>query len=145
MSDGSHTITFWSVDNAGNVEATHTVTFTEDTVAPTTTLTTAPAAPDGSNGWFLEGVGVTLTATDATSGVASTSYTVDGGSDADLQRGVLDLDDGVAHRDVLVDRQRRQRGVHALGHDQGRPRRSGVDGDVDAGDPQDGWYASRRR
>ena len=81
MSDGSHTITFWSVDNAGNVEATHTVTFTEDTVAPSTTLTTSPAAPDGSNSWFKEAVGVTLTATDTGgTGVASTSYTVDGGS-----------------------------------------------------------------
>jgi hypothetical protein len=79
LSDGVHTLVFWSVDNAGNVEAAHTVTFTEDATAPTTTLGTTPAAPDGSQGWFLEAVVVTLTATDAPSGVASTQYTVDGG------------------------------------------------------------------
>ncbi len=78
---GVHTVAYWSVDNAGNVEATNTTTIRLDNVAPTTTLTTSPASPDGDNGWFRQtSVSVTLAATDATSGAGSTSYTVDGGA-----------------------------------------------------------------
>jgi hypothetical protein len=78
---GLHTVAYWSVDNAGNIEPTSTTTIRLDNVAPTTTLTTGPASPDGSNSWFQRtSVGVTLAATDATSGVATTSYTVDGGA-----------------------------------------------------------------
>jgi hypothetical protein len=78
---GVHTVAYWSVDNAGNVEATSTTTIRLDNVAPTTTLTTSPASPDGGNSWFQQtSVGVTLAATDPISGVGSTSYTVDGGA-----------------------------------------------------------------
>jgi hypothetical protein len=78
---GVHTVAYWSVDNAGNTEATGTTTVKLDNVAPTTTLTTSPATPDGTNGWFRQtSVSLTLPATDATSGVGSTSYTVDGGA-----------------------------------------------------------------
>jgi len=81
VSDGSHTVTFWSVDNAGNVEATHSVTFVEDTAAPVTTSSLSPASPDLANGWYGVPVTVTLSASDATSGVASTKYTIDGGAE----------------------------------------------------------------
>lgn len=60
-----------------------TTPFIYDNVAPTTTMTTSPAAPDGTNGWFLHDVGVTLTATDLGSpaaGVRDIRYTVDGGA-----------------------------------------------------------------
>jgi hypothetical protein len=78
---GVHTVAYWSLDNAGNVEATNTTTIRLDNVVPTTTLTTSPATADGSNGWFRQtSVGVTLAANDAISGVGSTSYTVDGGA-----------------------------------------------------------------
>src|SRR6185295_18286488 len=77
VADGSHTLTYWSVDNAGNVEPIHTVTFTQDTVTPVTSLTTSPAAPDGLNGWFLGPVTVTLSVADATG--STTKYSVDGG------------------------------------------------------------------
>lgn len=49
-----------------------------ETVAPETTATTAPAAPNGTNGWFTTDVSVTLAATDNCSGVASTEYSLDG-------------------------------------------------------------------
>jgi Chitobiase/beta-hexosaminidase C-terminal domain len=78
---GDHTVTYWSMDAAGNVEATNTAHVKLDNVKPTTTLTTNPASPDGSNGWFQRAsVTFTLAASDATSGVANSFYTVDGGS-----------------------------------------------------------------
>jgi hypothetical protein len=76
-----HTITYWSVDNAGNTENTNTTHIKLDNVKPATTLTTSPASPDGTNNWFKQSsVTFTLAATDATSGVASRLYTIDGGA-----------------------------------------------------------------
>jgi hypothetical protein len=77
-SDGTHTITFFSVDHAGNTEATKTVSFKVDTTAPVTTANLAGSA--GTAGWYKSPVQLTLTTTDATSGVASTSYRIDGGA-----------------------------------------------------------------
>ena len=51
-----------------------------DSVAPTTTSLVAPASPDLANGWYGSGPTVTLSPSDATSGVASTKYTIDGGA-----------------------------------------------------------------
>jgi|GEM_PF-1400710 len=67
ITDGSHTVVYWSADNAGNSEATHTQAIQVDTVAPATR---------GS----VTGTTVTLTPSDSTSGVASTLYTIDGGA-----------------------------------------------------------------
>ena len=52
--DGSaQTISYWSVDNAGNTETTHTTSALKiDTVAPVTTITLNPSSPNGSNGWY---------------------------------------------------------------------------------------------
>ncbi|WP_258171053.1 OmpL47-type beta-barrel domain-containing protein [Paenibacillus sp. R14(2021)] len=69
--DGVHQINFYSVDHAGNVEQAHSVTVNViDRTAPATTAE-APA------GWVKEAA-VTLTATDAQSGVANTYYSIDG-------------------------------------------------------------------
>src|SRR5581483_11432722 len=78
---GDHTVTYWSSDNAGNVEAASTTHIKLDNVKPVTTLATTPASADGSNGWFKQAsVAFTLSASDATSGVGSRFYTLDGGS-----------------------------------------------------------------
>ena len=78
---GDHTVAFFATDNAGNVESTNTAHIKIDNVAPTTTLTTTPGSPDGTNGWFKQSsVNFTLGGSDATSGVASRSYTIDGGA-----------------------------------------------------------------
>ena len=66
------------MDAAGNVESTHTVTIPIDTVAPTTTDQLAGTL--GNSNWYTTAVNVTLTAIDATSGVAATYYMIDGGS-----------------------------------------------------------------
>src|SRR5207248_3226125 len=76
---GSHSLTFWSVDQAGNTEASKSASFQIDSTAPSTTDNLS--ATPGSDGWYTSSaVGVTLTAADATSGVAATYYPVDGGA-----------------------------------------------------------------
>jgi hypothetical protein len=75
---GTHQIAFWSVDAAGNTEAVGLDHFIIDSAKPSTTdiLT----GTQGSNGWFTSAlVSVALNASDATSGVATTYYTMDGG------------------------------------------------------------------
>jgi hypothetical protein len=71
---GSHSVKFWSVDKAGNIEAFRVVTFSIDMVAPTTT----------SDAWssYTGTAIIALTAHDNTggSGVANTYYILDGGA-----------------------------------------------------------------
>ncbi|WP_210503403.1 OmpL47-type beta-barrel domain-containing protein [Nocardioides xinjiangensis] len=82
---GDHTVRFRSTDVAGNVEEEGSIEVTvdgppADTTAPETTVTTAPASPDGSAGWFTTAPKVTLAATDADSGVARTEYRLGNGA-----------------------------------------------------------------
>src|SRR5437879_297861 len=75
--EGSHSIEYYATDLAGNNESSHTATFHIDTVAPVTLAQVAGTlAGDGS---YVSSVTVTLTASDATSGVQSEQYRVDGG------------------------------------------------------------------
>ena len=80
--DGTHTIAFYATDDAGNVEVpAKTATVKIDATKPSTTLATTPAGPDGSNGWFQQtSVQISLTGSDARSGMAQSLYTVDGGA-----------------------------------------------------------------
>ncbi|HZG77055.1 MAG TPA: DUF4962 domain-containing protein [Paenibacillus sp.] len=73
--EGVHTITYWSVDSAGNVEAPRTVTVTLDKTAPVTS-SDAPVAASSD-------VTVNLTATDNLSGAVLTQYAVNGGEPVD--------------------------------------------------------------
>jgi regulation of enolase protein 1 (concanavalin A-like superfamily) len=74
--DGSHQVRYRSADEAGNVEEAGTLAVKVDATTP---LTTAQFAPPSDGGWHAGAVPVTLAATDATSGVASTEYSLDGG------------------------------------------------------------------
>src|SRR5262249_36527082 len=67
--EGVHTVTFWSVDNAANVDATHTASVRSDKTAPSITVTQAPDA--NTAGWNNTDVTVTFTCGDSLSGVAS--------------------------------------------------------------------------
>jgi hypothetical protein len=79
---GSHTVKYWSTDNAGNIEQTHTVEVKIDTTPP---VTTASATSNGTTytfgNWTTQPVMITLSPADGTgeSGVASTYYTIDNG------------------------------------------------------------------
>jgi hypothetical protein len=70
LSTGTHTITYWSVDLAGNVEAhetTNTVAVDVDTEAPTITGTATPKA--NANGWNNTDVDVAFSCADVGSGL----------------------------------------------------------------------------
>ena len=68
--DGTHTITYWSVDGAGNTEPTHTLTVKIDGTAPTLAFGMATPAPNGG-GWNNSPVTLPYTASDVASGVAT--------------------------------------------------------------------------
>jgi len=59
------------------------VNSTQDSSAPFTTAATRPQSPDGENGWFVNATIVDLFATDNSSGVAFTRYSVDSGGTVD--------------------------------------------------------------
>ncbi|WP_419956408.1 OmpL47-type beta-barrel domain-containing protein [Neobacillus niacini] len=69
--EGLNEVSFYSVDNAGNVEEAKTVEVKIDTMAPETVSNVA-------NQWNKGEVAVELTATDALSGVAKTFYSING-------------------------------------------------------------------
>ena len=81
--DGSHAITYWSTDIAGNIEAAHHGWVNIDGDAPSSGDASTPAlAPDALTGWRAAAQFVTLSATDsgagAVSGVARIEYDLDG-------------------------------------------------------------------
>ncbi|GAB3763044.1 hypothetical protein FB382_001317 [Nocardioides ginsengisegetis] len=69
--EGTHTLSFWSVDKAGNTETAHQVTFGIDKSAPTIAHLQSP--PANSDGWNNTSVTVTFSCADQDnlSGVAS--------------------------------------------------------------------------
>jgi hypothetical protein len=75
---GAHTLEFWSVDQTGNVESpvkTASFTIAEDTTPP---VTTSNAVAGGT--YYYNTVYITLTATDASSlGAKTTYYSLDDG------------------------------------------------------------------
>jgi hypothetical protein len=68
--DGTHTIAFRAIDNAGHTAAEN-VTFSIDLTAPT--ITPAIPAPDGLNGWYVSHPTIVLSALDALSGISPDS------------------------------------------------------------------------
>ena len=66
--DGTHTVDYYATDVAGNIESTHTVNLKIDTVSP---ASQSQVAGTPAGGGYLSPVTVTLSATDATSGVQS--------------------------------------------------------------------------
>src|SRR3989475_781292 len=77
-SDGSHTIDYYSTDSSGNSEVIRTVAVKIDSTAPGSSVQLAGTqAVDGS---YINSVDVTLTSTDATSGIQSSQYRVDAGA-----------------------------------------------------------------
>ena len=75
--DGSHSFESYATDFAGNNETIHSVRFTIDTVPPVSTARVDGALAPGG---YLSPVILTLTATDATSGVGSIHYRIDDGA-----------------------------------------------------------------
>jgi hypothetical protein len=78
VGEGSHTVSFWSQDAAGNVETPGSpLVLDVDTTAPQTSVVN-PISP--ASGWFVtSGIPVEFEATDGGSGVGATYFQVDGG------------------------------------------------------------------
>lgn len=79
--EGTHTLSFWATDAAGNVEDAKTLTLKVDLTKPTA-MVSAIKAPDGSNGWYQSFPTITLAATDTGSGVSSLRYRWDTGANS---------------------------------------------------------------
>jgi parallel beta-helix repeat protein len=74
--DGVHTVQYYSFDEAGNSENTKSTTIKIDTTSPTTTHELSGVM--GSGGAYASDVMITLSAIDASSGVNSTEFQMDG-------------------------------------------------------------------
>ena len=90
--DGEHTISYYSVDAVGNVEATKSVSFKIDKTAPTGSITSPeagyiyffgrqlmPRILDKSKALIIGGLTATAIASDATSGVGYVSFSTSSG------------------------------------------------------------------
>jgi alpha-tubulin suppressor-like RCC1 family protein len=69
VGDGTHTVTWHAIDNAGNVEPPREMSITIDKTPPTITTTVSPGP--NANGWNNTNVTVTFTCSDSLSGIAS--------------------------------------------------------------------------
>jgi hypothetical protein len=87
--DGTHTVEFWSVDRAGNIEDKQMLEVAVDTAAPVTTAEID--GPEGHSGWFTGAVTVTL----SSDTVGAAIYTKLGDGEARLYQAPLQiLNDG---------------------------------------------------
>jgi hypothetical protein len=75
MPNGTSTISIRSTDVAGSVStALNVFTVKKDVLVPTASVAPLPAASDGLNGWFMTRPSITLTSSDANSGVSIREY-----------------------------------------------------------------------
>ena len=123
--DGVHTITYRSWAFGDVAEPTRTAVVRVDTAAPAT----SDAAPAG---WQSGAVTVTLSPSDTASGVAATTWSLDGGA-AHSGTSVPVSGDGVHVDQLLVHRQRRQH--RGLAHGHRADRRHGAGGELRRGRP----------
>ena len=77
VDEGEHTVEYRATDAAGNEEAVNSLGVNIDTVTPTTSIDLSGSL--GNEDWYTTAIAVTLTASDATSDVASISYRIDSG------------------------------------------------------------------
>ncbi len=76
--DGIHSLTARAQDRAGNLKASQPITLARDATPPVTTLSSS--LPPSPQGWYQAPVTLTLSAQDATSGVAATYWRLNQGT-----------------------------------------------------------------
>ncbi|MNI13235.1 hypothetical protein D3C73_664510 [compost metagenome] len=81
-----------STDLSGNIETPKELTLRLDRTAPATTSALSPEQPGGLTSWYVQPVTLTLTASDATSSVVETVYSLDGGANWQLYTSPLHFD-----------------------------------------------------
>jgi hypothetical protein len=75
---GAHSLSWYSVDTAGNVEDEKVLSFGIDTVVPVSDAVLLGS--QGADNWFSGGVNVSISRSDATSGIAVVKYRLDLGA-----------------------------------------------------------------
>ena len=75
--EGGHTLSYYSIDNAGHQETQKTILIKIDKTPPSTTYIKNPENPNGNNQWYIEFVTVTLDKKDTPSGIKETLYRID--------------------------------------------------------------------
>jgi len=90
---GEHTVTFYAIDGAGNNNST-LFNIKIDKVLPTVSHSLNPSTSDGSNGWYVSNVEVTISSADSTSGISVTKYRIDNGVWQDYTAPFPITDDG---------------------------------------------------
>lgn len=75
---GAHTAQAQATDRAGNTATSNTASFKLDTVLPE--LAVSASAPDGQNGWFITAPTISVSGSDATSGLAAAELQIGSGS-----------------------------------------------------------------
>ncbi len=81
VSDGSHTISYRAVDNAGNTESEKSVEFAVDNLASVTKLGVGlPSHDNGANLYVTTATLISLTSSDAASGVNTVLFKIDDGA-----------------------------------------------------------------
>jgi hypothetical protein len=73
--EGIHTVEFYSIDVAGNIEAAQKIYIKIDFTPPTTSREIQGTL--GNEGWYTSSITITLTSTDATSEVNATYFSID--------------------------------------------------------------------
>lgn len=74
--EGNHTLLYYSADNAGNTEATRSMTLKIDLTAPSSDYSIEGTL--GQDGWYVSSTSINLSASDAISGLARIFYRMDG-------------------------------------------------------------------
>jgi len=69
--NGATILTYFAVDNAGNIESSHTLTVNIDSTLPV--IVPSVSGTQGAAGWYVSNVTVSWTVTDPYSGIASSS------------------------------------------------------------------------
>ena len=85
--EGENELDYYSVDEAGNVENTHSVDVKIDNTPPETNYSLNGTL--GEEGWYVSKVNITFNASDSLSGVAITKYKIDDGDWKNYSNGVI--------------------------------------------------------
>jgi N-acetylneuraminic acid mutarotase len=93
--DGIHSLVYWSIDQAGNMEVKRTATVKIDKTPPASSAVISPAAPNGSNGWYTSNVTLSLSASDSLSGLMKTEYQINNGEWTPYNGSIPSFGDGI--------------------------------------------------
>lgn len=89
---GNHTVAFYALDNAGNIETQQTLDLEIiDTIPPVSSLAVTPTP--NANGWYVSAINIAITSTDVNgSGVKEIVYSLDGAAAVTVPGDTMTMD-----------------------------------------------------